>query len=141
MKGVHVFSAIVILAICLASFVPLQATTWTPAQTMTVTSIVRVPTTIILNVTFTFQAQGTNRIQILLANATLVAYGNGLSGVIAGQPLDISPSWNPAVNCITNSLGVCSLTFSIPPLGGANILTAVYAGTAYFAPCAVTKIV
>jgi len=140
-KSVHAFSAIVILIVCLTSLVPLHATTRIPAQTMTVTSIVRVPTTIILNVTFTFQAQSTYNVPVLVVDATLVAYGNGLSGVIDGQSLDISSSWDRAVGCITNSQGMCSLTLSIPPLGGANTLTAVYAGTAYFAPCAVTKIV
>ena len=140
MKNVHVFSAMVILATCFASFVPLHATR-TPAQTVTITSIVRVPTTIILNVTFSFQVQGTYRIPVLLVNATLVAYGNGLSGVIGGQPLVVSSSWDSAVGCVTTVMGICSLTFSIPPLGGANTLTAAYSGTTYFAPCAVTKIV
>ena len=141
MKGVHALSAIILLSMSLASFIPLQAIRLGPAQTMTITTVVRVPTTIVLNVTFTFQTQGTYRIPILVVNATLIAYGNGLKGVIAGQPLGVFTSWDPAVTCVTNSQGICPLTISIPPLGGANTLTATYAGNTYFAPCAVTKIV
>ena len=140
MKGVHALSAIVLLSMSLASFIPLQATRLEPAQTMTITTIVRVPTTIVLNVTFTFETQGTYRIPILAVNATLIAYGNGLQGIIAGQPLDVATSWDRAVSCVTNSQGICLLTFSIPPLGGANTLTATYAGNTYFASCAVTRI-
>jgi hypothetical protein len=110
-------------------------------ETVTVTTIVRVITTIQLNVTFAFQTRGTYSIPILVVNATLVATGGGLTGVIAGQVLTVSASWGQAVNCVTDGQGVCYLTFSIPPLGGANTLTALYSGTAYFAPCAVTKVV
>ena len=140
MKNVGTIFAIVILVISFASFIPLQATRLTASQTYTVTSIVRVATTIVLNATFAFQSKGTYKILILAVNATLVATGNGLTGVIGGQLLSLSTSWGPAVNCTTDSHGKCYLTFSVPPLGGANTLTAVYAGTDYFAPCAVTKI-
>ena len=141
MKSVGTLSTIVILVVSFASFIPLQATRLTADQTLTVTSIVRVGTAIVLNATFAFQTQGTYKIPILVVNATLVAIGNGLTGVIAGQLLNLSTSWGPAVDCTTDRKGTCYLTFSIPPLGGANTLTAVYSGTVYFAPCAVTEVV
>ena len=141
MKIVGAISTIVILAISFASFMPLQATSPTATQIVTVTSIVRVATTIVLNATFAFQNKGTYKIPILVVNATLEATGNGLTGVITGQILNITASWDPTVNCITDSQGTCHLTFSIPPLGGANTITAIYSGTTYFAPCAVTNVV
>lgn len=110
-------------------------------ETVTVTTILRVTTTIELDVAFGVNSQGTYRILILLVNATLVATGNGLNGVIAGQRLSVSASWDQSADCITNNQGVCHLTFSTPPLGGANTLTALYSGTAYFAPCVVTRVV
>jgi hypothetical protein len=142
MKKAHaLFATILILASCFASFIPSQAADFTANETVTVTTIVRVTTTIQLNVTFAFQSQGTYSIPILVVNATLVATGDGLNGVIAGQVLTVSASWGRTVNCTTDGHGVCYLAFSIPPLGGANTLTALYAGTSYFAPCAVTRVV
>ncbi len=141
MRSIQALSTILVLATCFVSFIPSQAANLTVRETVTVTTIVRVTTTIQMNVTFAFQSQGTYRIPILLVNVTLVATGNGLNGVIAGQVLSVSASWGQAVNCTTDSQGVCYLTFNIPPLGGANTLTALYAGTNYFAPCAVTRIV
>ena len=132
---------ILILAICFASFIPSQATRLTVNETVTVTTILRIATTIELNVTFAFLIQSTYTLSILRVNATLIATGNGLNGVIAGQRLNLSASWDQSADCITDSQGVCYLTFSIPPLGGANTLTALYAGNNYFAPCAVTRIV
>ncbi len=141
MKRTEALSAILMLAICFASFMPSHATRLMANETFTVTTIVRVATTIELNVSFAFQNQSTYRIPILLVNATLMATGNGLHGVIAGQALNISPSWSQPVSCVTDDQGVCYLTFNVPPLGGANTLTAVYVGTTYFAPCAVTRVV
>lgn len=141
MKSTEALSTILILAICFASFIPSQAVRLTANETVTVTTIVRVITTIELNVIFAFQNQGTYSIPILLVNATLIATGDGLNGVIAGQLLIVSASWSQSVDCITDGQGVCYLTFSIPPLGGANTLAAWYSGTLYFAPCAVTRVV
>jgi hypothetical protein len=141
-KRTQALSVILILAICFASFIPSHATRQTINEVyVTVTTIVRVATTIELNVSFAFQNQSTYRIPILLVNATLVATGNGLNGVIAGQTLNISPSWGQPVSCVTDGQGVCYLTFRVPPLGGANTLTGLYTGTTYFAPCAVTRVV
>ena len=141
MRNIGALITILILALSLASFIPTKAANLTTNETVTLTKIVRVTTTIQLNATFAFQSQGTYRIPILLVNATLVATGNGLNGVIAGQALSLSASWSQTVNCTTDRQGVCALTFSIPPLGGANTLTALYAGTDYFSPCAVTQVV
>ena len=105
MKKVQALAGMVILAISFVSFIPLQAARTTATQTVTVTSIIRVTTTINLTVTFVFQTQGTYRIPILIVNATLVAAGNGLTGVIAGQYLNFSITWGPGVSCITNSQG------------------------------------
>ena len=141
MRNIEAFSAILILAVSFASFIPTHAANLAINESVTVTKIVRVTTTIQLNATFAFQSQGTNRIPILLVNATLVATGNGLKGIIAGQALTLSASWGQTVNCTTDHQGVCALTFNVPPLGGANTLTALYAGTDYFSPCAVTQVV
>jgi hypothetical protein len=140
-KSSEALCVTLILAVCFASFIPSQAARPTANETVTVTSIVRVITTIELNVAYAFQNQGTYVIQILLVNATLVATGDGLNGVIAAQALTVSASWGQTVYCTTNPQGVCYLTFSMPPLGGANTLTAFYGGTSYFAPCAVTRVV
>ena len=141
MKSVGAISTVLILAISFASFIPLQAASPTSTQIVTVTSIVRVATTIVLNATFGFQDKGTYKIPILAVNATLVATGNGLTGVITGQVLNVTASWDPTVSCITDRQGTCQFTFSTPPLGGANTITASYSGTTYFAPCAATKVV
>jgi len=140
-KSTEALSTILILAICSASFIPSHATRLTVNETVTVTSIERVTTTIQLNVAFALQSQGTYRLPILLVNATLVATGNGLNGVIAGQRLSVSASRGQSADCITDSQGGCYLMFNTPPLGGANTLTALYGGTSYFAPCAVTRVV
>jgi hypothetical protein len=134
-------AGIIILAISFASIIPSQAARTTAIQIVTTTSIIRVTTTINLTAAFAFQNQGTYKIPILVVNATLVATGNGLIGIIARQQLNLSITWGPPVSCITDGQGICYLTFSIPPLGGANTITAMYSGTTYFAPCAVTKVV
>jgi len=141
MKTTEAFTAIIILTLSFASFIPIAGWGMTPNATVTVTSIVRVTTTINLNATFAFETQGTYRIPVLLLNATLVANFNGLTGIIGGQQLNFTTSWGPAASCFTDGQGVCSFAFNVPPLGGANTITAVYRGNSFFAPCAVTKVV
>ena len=133
-------ASIIILAVSFASIMPLSASRLA-AGTVTVTSIVRVSTALSVNTTFIFETQGTYRIPLLAVNATLIAWGNGLSGVLTGQQLNLFTSWGPTASCITNDQGLCSLTFSIPPLGGANTLTVSYDGNQYFMPSAATKVV
>ena len=141
MKSAETFSTIVILTLSFASFIPITGLRVSPSATYTVTSIVRVTTTIDMNATFAFQNKGTYRIPVLVLNVTLVVSFNGLTGVISGQLLNFAASWGPTASCITDSQGVCFLTFSSPPLGGANTITASYGGNSYFAPCVVTKVV
>lgn len=138
---VETFSTIVLVALSFASFIPLSGSKMLVNTTVTVTSIVRVPTAINMTTTFVFQTQGTYSIPVLTVNETLIVWGNGLTGVLTGQQLTFFASWGPTGICATDSQGGCFLTFSVPPLGGANTLTAIYNGNAYFSPCAATKVV
>jgi len=84
---------------------------------------------------------GTSRVPVLIANATLLVNFSGLRGIISGQQLLVTTSWGPAASCITDNQGLCSLIFNLPPLGGANTITATYDGNQNFQPCAATIIV
>ena len=141
MRRPAAYLTIVILAVSISSLTPSRASMLLADKTVTVTTILRVETTIELNSSFAFQTQGTLTVPVLLVNARLVATGEGLNGVIAGQLLIISASWGQTLSCRTNLEGVCYLRFSVPPLGGANTLTAYYNGNSYFASCVVTRVV
>jgi hypothetical protein len=135
------FSTILILALSLVGFVPLSGSKIPVDATVTVTSIVRVPTAINITATFVYQTAGTYRIPVLAVNATLFVWGNGLTGVLTGQQLTFVASWGPTAICVTNSQGECFFLFNMPPLGGANTVTAIYNGNEYFSSCAATKVV
>jgi len=141
MKSAKTVFTIAILTFSLASFIPVTGLRLSPSTTYTVTSIVRVTTTIDVNASFAFQNKGTYSIPVLVLNVTLAVVFNGLTGAISGQLLNVTASWGPTASCFTNSQGVCFLQFSSPPLGGANTITVSYGGNSYFAPCVVTKVV